>query len=150
MDLLGTLDSVFKMRHITEHVFFRSFFSRITDADGMGHSQIITLIILKIHGPMRMSYVSEKLNMEKGSFTPVAKRLYEMGYIEKCRDEKDKRSFILALTEEGEKLAQKTMDDHLVYIQNLIDIFDDEERDRFFNAIHDVMVLSKKIEESMK
>ncbi len=116
----------------------------------MGHSQIITLIILKIHGPMRMSYVSEKLNMEKGSFTPVAKRLYEMGYIEKCRDEKDKRSFILALTEEGEKLAQKTMDDHLVYIQNLIDIFDDEERDRFFNAIHDVMVLSKKIEESMK
>ncbi len=136
---------IFPLRSMYEQAFFRNFFTQDESAEGLNHSQIITVIILKIEGPLRMSTISEKLNLEKGSFTPVAKRLIELGYIERTRDEQDKRVFNLSLTEEGLVFAEKLKEKHVAYIENLLNIFDQYERERFFKAVSELNVLIGKL-----
>ena len=85
-----------------EKVYFKGFEGTCDFPFHLNQTHIKTLMTLKFEGENPMSVISDKLNLEKGSFTPVANSLIDLGLIEKTPDCKDKRVYNLHLTEKGE------------------------------------------------
>ncbi len=150
MELDKAIESIFKLRGVIDHVYFKGFFNTKYRSEGMSAAHIVTLIILKFDGPSRMNCVAEKVDLEKGSFTPVAKRLFDMGYISKSKDPSDKRATILTLTEQGRSFAKELMGNHRTYIRDLVSIFSLEEIEEYFQAVDKVLLMTSKIDEFMK
>ena len=67
----------------------------------IGMSHVKTIVFLRLHGASPMSRVAAWVNLEKGSFTPVARRLVEAGLVETVADEADRRRTLPRLTEAG-------------------------------------------------
>jgi DNA-binding MarR family transcriptional regulator len=93
-----------------------------------------------------MSEVSRRLNLEKGSFTPVAAKLIKLGYIQKNQDESDKRVYNLELTDLGLEVAEDFKEKHLTYINQLVTQFSEDERQEYFEAIDKVYQMTKRLE----
>ncbi len=64
-------------------------------------THVRTLVFLRLNGAAPMSTAARWLNLEKGSFTPVARRLMEAGFVESVVDEDDRRRTLLRLTPAG-------------------------------------------------
>ncbi len=138
MELNATINQVFRMKGKYEQTFFKSFFNVFNSPDGLTHNHILSMIILDLDGPSRMSYISEKLSLEKGSFTPVACRLIELGYVEKVRDEKDKRVYILTLTEKGRNFSQKFRTEHYEFVEMMLQQLSEADQTIFIHAISEI------------
>lgn len=93
-----------------------------------------------------MSSVSQGLNLEKGSFTPVANRLIQYDYIEKVCSKEDKRVSYLILTEKGQEFVDRLYEGIKKHIQKKLEILGEDEREVYFAAIRLVLSISKKIE----
>jgi DNA-binding MarR family transcriptional regulator len=95
------------------------------------------MALMAIHrmGPVPMSEVSHKLNIEKGSFTPIANKLLALDYVLKERDEFDKRCFKLLLTKRGKELAMNLGDQHMTYLHKIIASIELKKREEFFKGI---------------
>ena len=93
-----------------------------------------------------MSDISNKLGLEKNSFTPVAKLLLEKGYIDRTKDENDRRAYILTLTDKGNKRAKGFMDRHIGFMEGQLSQLTDEEKELYFSAINLVVKLTKRLD----
>lgn len=116
-------------------------------SDELGFPHIKTIMMLSFHKGGSMTCVSDWVELEKGSFTPVANRLVELGYVEKksCTDRRKAR---LILTEKGEAFAQAVKQKHLEVLKNKLSAFTDKEYKDFLralSALHDsLIILSEK------
>lgn len=139
-----TLYDVFTLHYIINKVFFKNFESQYPLED-MNFTHIKTMITISFEQPCAMSAVSEKMGLEKGSFSPVAHHLIKLGYIKKTQDTHDKRVYYLELTKKGKDFTDKVGKDHLLYIEKEIDNFSELEQDIYFNAIKLIISLTKKL-----
>lgn len=71
----------------------------------INRTQLRALVFVKKNGDISMSDLCERLNIEKGSLTTMVDDLAKKGYISRNRDLKDRRKYILSLTESGQKVA---------------------------------------------
>lgn len=140
-----SIESLFELRHLAENVFFRKFLGQYDFEDGMNQSGTMAVMILFFHGKLPMKHVSEALNMEKGSFTPVANKLIKNGYINKTRDENDKRVYYLEVTEKGKTFAEKFGQEHVDYVNGLINALTEIEKQTLFDAVKVVNGICKKV-----
>lgn len=129
------LKSIIDVRMKLERLFFKQHLYSYTMPDGLNQTHMLTLLHLLFCSSCPMVELSRHLNLEKGSFTPVANKLLQFGYIEKKQNPQDKRVSQLSLTEKGETLALDFKKSHLLYIQGLLDTLAEEERERFFQAV---------------
>lgn len=104
-----------------ENTFFRDYFRSVDLPHGLNKTHFMCLFTLKYYGPSPMGFVSNALSLEKGSFTVVAKKLIEVGFIEKMSASDDKRSFIIKLTNEGDKFISKVRQQHIVYVDSKLE-----------------------------
>lgn len=147
-ELVKTVEGIFDLKYSLENVFFRSFsntFSFESD-EKLFHSHIITLVILSYHGTLAMSEVSHKLNLEKGSFTPVAAKLIELEYMTKTQGIEDKRVYNLTLTSQGRKIAEEFKEKHKAFVSQLITQFTQDEKQEYFEAVNKVQAMTKRLE----
>lgn len=129
------LKTIFGLRSMIEKVYFKGYeFSGDFQVE-LNHTHIRTLMILKFEGESAMSAISAKLNLEKGSFTPVANKLMECGFIEKIVDEKDKRVCNLCLTEIGRVFSEEYSINHVAYINKLLECLTENERNLYLAAV---------------
>lgn len=71
----------------------------------MSHVQVLTM--LGDAGAMSVSEISRRLGIAKPNITPLIDRLIADGYVERCRDARDRRVVNVVLQPAGEeKLAQ--------------------------------------------
>jgi DNA-binding MarR family transcriptional regulator len=135
MEIEESLKTVFELRHTLEHVMFKDFHAIYDYKDGMNQTHMISLMALYISGPLTMTNLSKKLNIEKGSFTPVANKLIKFGYVKKERNEIDKRVYQLSLTKRGNEIAKDYGKSHVRYVSELLSKLDEEKKEQFFNAV---------------
>ncbi len=135
MEMDETLKTVFELRHTLEHVIFKDFNAIYDFKDGMNHTHMISLMTLLISGPLTMTSLSKKLNIEKGSFTPVANKLIKLGYIKKERNDNDKRVYQLSLTPKGNELAKEYGNSHIKYMNDLLSKLNDDKKEQFFDSV---------------
>jgi DNA-binding MarR family transcriptional regulator len=62
------------------------------------------MLALWQHAPLSVRRLSELLQLDPGTLSPLLKRLEAIGYVRRERDRSDERSLALTLTERGRAL----------------------------------------------
>ena len=95
---------------------------------GLTPAQFGVLEALYNKGDLRICELIEKILTTSGNITVVIKNLEKEGLIEKKPDPNDKRSCIISLTEEGKKIIENILPDHIKNIKGIFEILTDEEK----------------------
>ncbi len=139
-----------ELRQIFHHMRFFSmtFFNEdsavFKDHEGLRNPHIHAVMYLKINGPSPMSQIARFLGLEKGSFTPIANRLTDWGYITRESDDTDKRKALLVLTESGLDFARRVREERSQMFTAQIAKLSAAERKQFFasmNKIEDLLAV---------
>jgi len=85
--------------------------------------------------------ISESLNMDAAFVSRTITRLMKMKLIEKLRSDKDKRSYLLQITESGKDVIKELHEKANSQIKDLISNLSEEEKDRLVNSIHEMNTL---------
>ena len=71
---------------------------------GLTHPQYLVMLALWQHAPLSVRRLSELLQLDPGTLSPLLKRLEAIGYLSRERDRADERSLAITLTERGRAL----------------------------------------------
>ncbi|WP_102346416.1 MarR family winged helix-turn-helix transcriptional regulator [Bacillus sp. Marseille-P3661] len=74
---------------------------------GLSRSHILILEILLAEGPKRPSSIAEQLQITTGGVTVLTNKLIKDQFIRKTQNNRDRRVFILEITELGESILKK-------------------------------------------
>lgn len=74
---------------------------------GLTHPQYLVMLALWQHAPLSVRRLSELLQLDPGTLSPLLKRLEAIGYLRRERDPADERSLAITLTTEGRSLRSK-------------------------------------------
>jgi MarR family transcriptional regulator, organic hydroperoxide resistance regulator len=71
---------------------------------GLTHPQYLVMLALWQHGPLSVKRLSDLLQLDPGTLSPLVKRLEAGGLVTRNRDPRDERSLAIALTDRGRAL----------------------------------------------
>jgi MarR family transcriptional regulator, organic hydroperoxide resistance regulator len=71
---------------------------------GLTHPQYLVMLALWQHAPLSVRQLSELLQLDPGTLSPLLKRLEAIGYLRRERDRTDERSLAITLTASGRAL----------------------------------------------
>ena len=74
---------------------------------GLTHPQYLVMLALWQYAPLSVRRLSELLQLDPGTLSPLLKRLEAVGYIRRERDATDERSLAITLTPEGHALRTR-------------------------------------------
>jgi DNA-binding MarR family transcriptional regulator len=120
MNTLNFLETLYA----TEVKFLNLFFNSIRfpkTSYPLTNSSARTLLLLHYQMEMPMSELAEKLHLEKGSFTAVAKKLETAGLIQRITPTEDRRKVLIRLTASGNKTAKVVLEH---YVDQINDVFE--------------------------
>ncbi|WP_027717634.1 MarR family winged helix-turn-helix transcriptional regulator [Desulfovirgula thermocuniculi] len=102
--LLERLDAVFQQ-------LFRRLHARLVRSlpEGLTGSQFFALKLIFMRGRMTVSEMAEEHGVSLSAVTAMVDRLHRLGYVERQRDEADRRVVWLSLTPEGEELVRSCL-----------------------------------------
>ncbi len=110
-------------------------------------SEIKTLMVIHMQKHKPMNFYSEKIDLQKGSFTYLVDKLENKGLLKREESKEDRRKKVLTLTEDGEKIAENITEQFIKYLGEKINILTDNDKERLFealNVIDDIFTLLKK------
>jgi DNA-binding MarR family transcriptional regulator len=70
----------------------------------ISHGDIIYVLLER--GPQPMKELSRRINRDKSTVTSLISKLERLGFVGRTDDPEDKRSFLIGLTDKGERLRQ--------------------------------------------
>lgn len=76
---------------------------------GLTHPQYLVMLALWQYSPLSVRRLSELLQLDPGTLSPLLKRLEAIGYIRRERNPEDERSLAITLTTSGRELREKAM-----------------------------------------
>jgi DNA-binding MarR family transcriptional regulator len=71
---------------------------------GLTHPQYLVMLALWQHAPLSVRRLSDLLQLDPGTLSPLLKRLEAIGYLRRERNPGDERSLAITLTEAGRAL----------------------------------------------
>ena len=149
MESKGDLLSLFRLKRDLNELFFRAFFNIYQFPEELNSTHMQSMIYLDHLGSCPMTQISRILQMEKGSFTPVAKKLTELGYIKKIRNADDKRIFELSLTSTGLTLVGHFKEEHQKYIRECLSMLTTEEQKEYFDLMDRLIDINSRLREEL-
>lgn len=102
---------------------------------GLTPTQFGVLDIIYSKGNLKIGQLIEKSLSSSGNMTVVIKNMEKKGLIFKINDKNDKRSFVIKLTEEGEKIIEKLLPKHIKSVENTFNILTDEEKENLIKIL---------------
>lgn len=100
---------------------------------GLTSGQFAVLEALYHKGDLSVGEVQEKVLTTSGTIPVIVRNLEKEGLLEKTTDEKDKRRFILHITEKGRDLMDLAYPENEKVIISMMDIWTKEEQDQILN-----------------
>src|SRR5699024_1852720 len=98
---------------------------------GLNISEFAVMELLYNKGEQPINRIQERILIANSSTTYILDKLQQKGYIDRKRDENDKRSMKAALTEEGYKLIEEIFPEHSELLASLFSDLSDEELSAF-------------------
>ena len=126
---------VFHLIPAFSHAFFEGHGEAFGDLEGLYKTHAHAVVFLKIHGPSPMTAVARFLGLEKGSFTPIANRLIEWGFVTREVDPNDRRRQVLRLTDPGREFAELLRERRGARFREQVDKLTKTEKRQFFQAL---------------
>jgi DNA-binding MarR family transcriptional regulator len=74
---------------------------------GLTHPQYLVMLALWQHEPVSVRRLSDLLQLDPGTLSPLLKRLESSGLVRRERDPRDERSLAVRLTEDGRALRSQ-------------------------------------------
>lgn len=105
---------------------------------GLTLPQFDILVTLGNSGGLTPKTLGERTLITKGTLTGVIDRLEGKKLIERIPSTDDRRSQIVRLTKQGERLFQKVFPEHLAYIRQAFGGFNDGDYQRIEKALRDL------------
>src|SRR3954471_8677982 len=111
---------------------------------GLTHPQYLVMVTLwGAKGPTSVKQLSQMLQLDPPTLSPLLKRLQNAGLVERHRDPSDERSLQISLTESGWQLRERAASVPSTIIERLgIDI---AELESLQDALNDVIVRAKAL-----
>jgi DNA-binding MarR family transcriptional regulator len=106
---------------------FSSWEQGVVKETGITLPQMHTLEVLGPAGQLRMKELADKMGITTGALTVLVDRLVRGGLVARKPNENDRRSIMVHLTEEGEKLFQEHHELHNQLTHELVSSLDPED-----------------------
>src|SRR5829696_9688797 len=74
---------------------------------GLTHPQYLVMLALWQRAPLSVRALSDLLQLDPGTLSPLLKRLESIGYVRRERDAADERSLAITLTPAGRALRER-------------------------------------------
>ncbi len=81
----------------------------LLDPMGLTHPQYLVMLALWEESPLSVKQLSNLLQLDPGTLSPLLKRLEAAGYLTRGRDPRDERSLAVELTSTGRALRKEAL-----------------------------------------
>lgn len=98
------------------------------------HGNILT-VLYESDGKLTMSQIAKKIGKDKSTVTPLIEKLLKLGYINKMRNDDDKRVTNIILTDKGKKLEAKFNSISAQVYETAYKDFTPEEKETFLKLL---------------
>jgi len=119
------------------------------------HSELMALLLLDLYGKQSMSDLAHHLGAPLSTLTSIIQRLQKRGYILKQKDERDRRIYLVQITDEGKTIVQLGKDKMNELMDRVTQALSAEELQQFImlglkvsKAIQDGPIHSKETNQS--
>ncbi|MBN2853004.1 MAG: MarR family transcriptional regulator [Clostridia bacterium] len=115
---------------------------KLMSTENFNHSQINLILHLRLNESRSLNKLSKIVQVQKSNMTTLVDSLEKLKIVKRSRDENDRRSINLTLTESGEKVRQELAAE---YEKNLSAILGDISDSDIENAIKILQTIKDKI-----
>ena len=113
----------------------------------MSKQELFTLMILDRLKEATMSQLSDQMNFPMSTATGIIDRLVKKGYIERGKNETDRRIVVISLADKGKDFVKRMKGMLFTYAQRAYDALNEEEREAAFRIVDKVITSFKKYQE---
>lgn len=92
-------------------------------------SQFAVLEALLNKGPLTVSEIIDSILTTSGNMTVVIKNLEKKNLVKRNVNKKDKRSYLVSLTDEGREVIEEVFPKHMAILNENLDILDVKEKE---------------------
>ena len=142
-DTISFLSNTFTKIYSSLYLNYLKQYSGLYDVN---KTQLRALVFMKNYGEISMTELCAKLNIEKGSLTSMIDDLSKKGYVYREKNLKDRRKYMIVITEEGKKIAADFTEKLSNDLEAKFFKLDTDEREKYLEAIETLATLVNKSE----
>jgi DNA-binding MarR family transcriptional regulator len=109
---------------------------RVVKDSGLSLPQMHTIEMIGIYGSMKMRDLADRLGVTTGTLTIMVDRLESKKYLERTPNPGDRRSYLISLTETGEKKYREHTTAHKEMTNRCLGDFSEEEQQVFISFLN--------------
>ena len=142
-DTISFLSNTFPKIYSSLYLDYLKQYSGLYDVN---KTQLRALVFIKNHGSISMTELCAKLNIEKGSLTSMIDDLSKKGYVYREKNLKDRRKYMIVITEEGKQIAADFTEKLSNDLEEKFFKLNTEDREKYLDAIETLETLLNKSE----
>ena len=142
-DTISFLSNTFPKIYSSLYLNYLKQYSSLYDVN---KTQLRALVFMRNYGEISMTELCSKLNIEKGSLTSMIDDLSDKGYVYREKNIKDRRKYMIIITEEGKKIAADFTERLSNDLEEKFFKLNDEDRKKYLEAIETLDTLLNKSE----
>lgn len=121
------------------HEKLSSWESSVVEGKGLTTTQMHTLEILGVHGPLRMKELAGRLGVTTGTLTIQADRLEKKDLIRRVPHATDRRSNVIEMTATGKTLFEEHNRHHLELTREIMAGLDSDRRETLVHCLEHIL-----------
>ena len=142
-DTISFLSNTFPKIYSSLYLNYLKQYSGLYDVN---KTQLRALVFMKNYGEISMTELCAKLNIEKGSLTSMIDDLSKKGYVYREKNPKDRRKYMIVITEECKKIAADFTEKLSNDLEAKFFKLDTDDREKYLEAIETLATLVNKSE----
>ena len=142
-DTISFLSNTFPKIYSSLYLNYLKQYSGLYDVN---KTQLRALVFMRNYGEISMTDLCAKLNIEKGSLTSMIDDLSKKGYVYREKNLKDRRKYMIVITEEGKQIAADFTEKLSNDLEEKFFKLNTEDREKYLDAIETLETLLNKSE----
>ena len=142
-DTISFLSNTFLKIYSSLYLNYLKQYSGLYDVN---KTQLRALVFMRNYGEISMTELCAKLNIEKGSLTSMIDDLSKKGYVYREKNLKDRRKYMIVITEEGKQIAADFTEKLSNDLEEKFFKLNTEDREKYLDAIETLETLLNKSE----
>lgn len=98
-------------------------------------TQFAVLDVLYAKGTLKIGELINSMLVTSGNMTVVIKNMEKKGWVERIMCPNDKRSFLVSLTEEGERVIKKALPKHIERVEETFSVLTETEQEELIRLL---------------
>ena len=142
-DTISFLSNTFPKIYSSLYLNYLKQYSGLYDVN---KTQLRALVFMRNYGEISMTELCAKLNIEKGSLNSMIDDLSKKGYVYREKNLKDRRKYMIVITEEGKQIAADFTEKLSNDLEEKFFKLNTEDREKYLDAIETLETLLNKSE----